>query len=475
MAAWSAAGLTRTVTWRSSIVVTLGAALLVTVSLGPMAQELGTVSPFIWLVAAAIGALQCLLLARLAASLFDRAGGTATYTHSAVGRSLPIFGAISSWSYWFAWTPGIAVNLILAATYLRETVWPSLGTLPFALVLGGVLYAVNGLGLKISMRVATVAAAAALIPLAAIFAGALVQPSLLHLSYLYPVAVPSHAWRSANTWGLLVKWLFITAWSAYGAEMASTIVAEMCDAESRAARALHVAGGVGLVSFGLLPFLMLALVGAHGLTEDPLVTFLPVAEAVFGSIGRTVVGVMLTAALILGAQAFIVGSSRTVYQMTRDGYMPRQFAFTTGRGVPVGSMLWDGTVIVVLLLIFGTNVVNVVAAANVGYLVVFVLMPLAFVVLERNSRGGAHILAARPMTWLALGLAIFNALLLIVGGIQWGGKVMFTGIVVIALIVPISAIRRAQDRYHGYTDLLPFPAGKPHDVVGDLLPTTLEG
>ncbi len=391
-----AAMLMRTVTWRSSFIVALGAALLVTVSLGPMAQELGTVSPFIWLAAAVVGALQCVLLARLAARLSNRAGGTATYTHSAVGESLPILGAVSSWSYWFAWTPGIAVNLILAATYLRETIWHGLGTLPFALILGGLLYVVNALGLRASMRVAGIAALTATVPLAAILIGALLQPSLVHVSRLYPVEIPGHSWGSMSTWGLLTKWFFVTAWSAYGAEMASTVVAEMRDADNRAARALHVAGGVGLVSFGLIPFLMLALVGVRGLTEDPFATFLPVADAVFGSTGRAVVGVTLTAALILGAQAFIVGSSRTIYQMTRDGYMPRQFAQTNRRGVPVGSMLWDGTVIVTLLLIFGTNVINVVAAANVGYLLVFVLMPIAFILLERKSRSDGSLHSPSP-------------------------------------------------------------------------------
>jgi amino acid transporter len=467
--------LMRTVTWRSSLIVTLGAALLVTVSLGPMAQELGTVSPFVWLAAAIVGTLQCVLLARLAARLSDRAGGTATYTHSAVGESLPILGAVSSWSYWFAWTPGIAVNLILAATYLRETIWHGLGTLPFALVLGALLYVINALGLRTSMRVAGLAAVTAMVPLAAILIGAFLQPSLVHLSHLYPIAIPPHSISSASTWSLLAKWLFVTAWSAYGAEMGSTVIAEMRDADNRAARALYVAGGVGLVSFGLLPFLMLALVGVQGLTEDPLTTFLPVADAVFGSVGRTIVGVTLTAALILGAQAFIVGSSRTIYQMTRDGYMPRQFARTNRRGVPVGSMLWDGTVILALLLIFGTNVINVVAAANVGYLLVFVLMPIAFILLERRGRGGGPLGLSKPITLLALALSAFNALLLIAGGIQWGDKVMLTGVIVIVLIVPISVIRRVQDRRHGYTRLLPFPAGEPQDVVPELLPVPTLG
>jgi amino acid transporter len=145
--------------------------------------------------------------------------------------------------------------------------------------------------------------------------------------------------------------------------------------------------------------------------------------------------------------------------MTRDGYMPRQFARTNARGVPVGSMLWDGAVIATLLLVFGTNVVNVVAAANVGYLVVFVLLGPAFVLLERH--GGRT--DGRRLRPLALTLAAFNGLLLFYGGAQWGAKVVLTGAIVLVLIVPISALRRLQDRRNGCTALLPFPAGEPHE------------
>lgn len=463
------ARLARTVTWRSSIVVTLGAAMLVTVSLGPMAAELGAVSPLIWLLAAIVGGAQCILLARLVARLPGRAGGTPMYVHSAIAERAPVLGAISSWSYWFAWTPGIAVNLILAATYLRATVWHGLGTLQFALVLGVLLYLLNALGLRISMRAAGVAAVIAVVPLAVILIGAALQPALLHASRLVPVRVPSHPWGTSGAWRLVAKWLFVTAWSAYGAEIASTVVAEMRDADKRAARALHIAGAVGLVGFGAIPFLMLALVGTRQLTADPLVAFLPVASAVFGGVGRTVVGVMLTAALILGAQAFVVGSSRTIYQMTRDGYMPRPFARTNDRGVPVGSMLWDMGVIAGLLLIFGTNVVNVVAAANVGYLVVFILMPIAFVILERGRDTGYARARKAWLTALAVALSIFNALLLVVGGAQWGNKVIFTGAIVIAAIVPISLLRRLQDRRSGCTRLLRFPAGQPHEAPEDVM------
>jgi amino acid transporter len=457
----------RTVSWRTSLLVTLGAALMITVSLGPMAEELGRFSAVVWLAIALVGALQCLLLAELAARMPGRAGGTATYVHAAVGKRAPILGAASSWGYWFAWTPGIAVNLILAATYLRETVWSGISTLGFALVIGAALYALNALGLRTSMRAAAIAALLALVPLLALVVGVIANPSLLDFDRLTPMSVPDHSWTASATWLLLAKWMFVAAWAAYGAEMASTVVAEMRDPAEKAPRAMKIAAAMGVVVFGVLPFLMLALVGAGGLTEDPLVVFLPVAETVFGDAGRTLIGLMLTGALVLGAQAFMVGSSRTIYQMTRDGYMPRAFARLNSRGVPIGSIGCDAAVILLVLLIFGTDVVDVVASANVGYLIVFVLLPIAYIVLRRGDAGGEGYRLGRGAVALAGTLSVFNAVLLVVGGSQWGPKVVLTGALVMAAIVPVMLLRRWEDRRGGRTQLLRFPAGEPHDPAED--------
>lgn len=437
--------LARRVTWRSAVIVALGAALLVTVSLGPMAHELGDAAPFVWLFAALVGALQCLLLVELAIAFPHRAGGTATYVHAVLGRQMPLLAAASSWGYWFAWTPGIAVNLILAAACLRATVWPGLALLPAAVVGGAALYVVNGFGLRASMRVAGCMALAAVVPLLLILAGAVLHHGAVHVGRLAAAGAGGHAGSSRLGWALLAKWTFVAAWSAYGAEIASTVVAEMRDGRAGTRRALLVAAGVGLLAFGLLPFVAFALVGAPGLVADPLPAFMPLAEAAIPGAGRALVGTLLTSALALGALAFIVASSRTVYQMAQDGYLPRELAAVNGRGVPIGSLVLDATIILVLLAIFERRVVDIVAAANVGYLVVFVLIPMAYLGLHRARAASRR---KRPLAWLAALLALLNAVLLVVGGLQWGASVTVTGATVMALVVPVWMLRRLQDRRH---------------------------
>lgn len=460
----SVSTLPRSVSWRSAVLVALGGAVLVTVSLGPMAAELGNASVLVWIAAATIGAVQCVLLAELASRFSNRAGGTAQFAYRALRRGSPSLGALSSWSYWFAWTPGIAVNLILAATYLREVLWPGAPTIPLAIGLGVVLYLVNSYGLKLSMRINAVLAVLTVIPLLAIMIGPLFKPSAFSAEHLLPLHLPDSA--PSGGWdlvALIAKWFFVAAWVAYGAEMASTVCAEMRDCACRMPRALALASGACMVAFGVLPIVLLGLVGADGLAADPVTGFVPAAEVLFGSAGKTVIGLVLAAALVLGAQAFIFGSSRTIYQIALDGHLPRFLTRVNKRGVPTGSLAWDATVIALMLAVFGTGVIEVVAAANVGYLIVFILMPMAYLVLRHRNDGDPEGLRLpRPFAAVAIALAILNAAILVIGGSQWGVRVMAIGCGVSLLILPLSYFTRrsAARRLHHDLDDLPQPQAK---------------
>lgn len=436
----------RSVSWRSAVLVAVGTSVLVAVSLGPMAEELGNLSPLVWAVAAGVGALQCLLIAELATRFPNRAGGAAVYAEEGLRGVSPLLGAISSWGYWFAWTPGIAVNLILAADYLKATVWPGANTVLLALGIGALLYILNFFGLRPSMRVYLLVAVFAVVPLAVLIIGALVQPSLVDFGRLLPLTTPDGgSITSAGTGELLLKWTFVAAWAAYGAEMASTIAAEMRNPRKNIPRAMSAAGGAGILAFGVVPVMLIAVVGAGGVAQDPEVAFLPAAEAVLGGAGSTVLGLSLAAALVLGAHAFIVGSSRTVYQMSRDGHLPRVFSRVNRYSVPIGGIFLDALVIGGMMLLFGTEVVEVIAAANVGYLVVFTLLPVTYIVLRARGAGvaGAFELP-RIFVPIAGALALFNAVLLVGGGLQWGAQVAVTGVGVMLVIIPISILSRRQ-------------------------------
>jgi amino acid transporter len=440
-----AARLQRSVSWRSLVLLAVGAALQITVVMGAMAGELGNLHVLVWAGAALIGLVQCFFIAELARHAPHRAGGAATYAQEAFGGRVSWVAALSGWGYWFAWTPGIAVNLILAAEYLHSTVAPGVNTVLLSAAIGVVLYALNTLGLRHLMRVSAVLMVLAGLTLLALLVTPLLQPSLFDAGELLPLSPPPDA--EASTWELLVKWFFVATWSAYGAEIAASIVAELREPAAKVMRAMVTAGLVCLAAFAVVPIVMTGIVGAGGLGESPSTVFLAPAEAVFGDAGRLIVGVMLACALILGAQAYIIASSRTVYQLSQDAHLPRVFTRVNRFGVPVMSIFCDAAVIAVLLIIFGADVVNVVAAANIGYLVVFVLMPLSFVIVRlRRRRAGLPSVLHPAWTWIGVAVVAINALLLVVGAALWGVQIWLTGLIVMTLIFPLIWWRRWRDR-----------------------------
>ena len=437
--------LPRRATWRSAVLVAVGAALLVTVSLGPMAGELGGLSPWVWLATATVGLLQCFLLAELAARFPLRVGGTPQYVQSAIDA--PMLGALSSWSYWFAWTPGIAVNLYLAAGYVQQSIWSGADQLALTAAFGVALYAINAVGLRPSMRVSAALSMVAIVPLILIVAAVVLNPSLVQIDRVLPSELPGgEAILSFATLLLLTKWFFVAAWAAYGGEMASTLASEMREGAAAIPRAVLLGGVACLVAFGLTPLILVGVVGAEGLTEDPLVVFLTASREIFGDGGTTFIGLTLAAGLLLGAQAFIIGSSRTIYQMALDRHLPAMFARVNRRGAPIGSIAWDGAVITLMLVIFGTDVVNVIASANVGYVIVFVLLPLAFLASRRREAITPTFRVGRGAKSLAVSLFAINAIVLVVGGAQWGTEVILVGAGVVVLIIPISAVSRRLSR-----------------------------
>ncbi|WP_432838854.1 APC family permease [Dactylosporangium sp. CA-092794] len=440
-----------TAPWWAAILVAMGGSLMIVVSLGAEVADIGNLSIWVWVGTAAIGGLQCFLIAEMASRFPERAGGTAQFAYRALPGGSRSLGALSAWCYWFAWTPGIAVNLILAATFLRDLLLPGVNAVLLAGLIGAVLYIITALGLRLATVINACLALVAAGVILIVVVGPLLRPGAFHLEQVIPAALPSGAPDDfGSIIALVLKWGFVATWSSYAAEMASTVCAEIRQPERHMKRIMTASATICFVAFSAIPIMLFGLLGAGGL-GDPFKAFTAAGRIALGPVGETFVGVGLAAVLILAAETFIIGSSRTVYQMSQDGHIPRFFGKINKRGAPVGSIAWDAVVIGIMLVVFGTHVVEVVAAANFGYLIVFVLMPIAYLVLRRHPGGRAGGLRLpRPFIIVALVLAAFNAILLVFGGSQWGPHVVAVGVVISLIILPVSAVthrmrRRVED------------------------------
>jgi amino acid transporter len=439
--------LRRFASWRSAFVISLGGSVLVAVSLGPIAAALGPASVVVWSVTAVVGVLQCLMITELAAMFPHKSGGTPTYAHEGFKHVTPLVGAVSNWGYWLGWLPVIPVNFVLAAGYLRATFFPGLNDLATAVVLTLLLFTVNWFGLALGVWSSLVMAVCALIPLTLIAFSPLFHSSLFHTEYVSPFVPLGGSWSSMASWLLIAKWMFVAIWSAYAFESASTIVAELKDPHRDMPKAMTAASSVGLLAYVIVPFMLLATVGTETLSKDPAIAFLPAASAIFGRAGEIVVTIMLVAALLLGAQTGIIGASRVLYEMSRDGLTLKQFSRLNRRNVPVGSTVWNLAVTLGLLFVFKTNIVNLVACSNVGYVLTFMVVVPAFISLRRR-RPDAPRLFRLPGYFvpIAMLVTLFNWVIFFVGGMQWERRVMLLGIALVLTFIPLYWVRARQER-----------------------------
>lgn len=249
-------------------------------------------------------------------------------------------------------------------------------------------------------------------------------------------SVPHPSWQES------AKWFFAIAWTGYGVEMLASTVAELQD------KRLSLLYGVGVIlsggAFVGIPVLVLVLTGGHVPSDDLWASLSPVLESRLGTIGTTLLGLLVISALLYSALAILVPATHTVYQMAHDGLLPAWFGTVNRYGIPLGSLITDITLNLGLLLLFHQSLANLLACANVGYLVVFTLLPLLYWrLLDRCAdplRKGLH-------KALSLFLFLLNGSVLVIGSYAWGGKTFFLGwlLVVVGLLVhSLASAQRAR-------------------------------
>jgi hypothetical protein len=79
----------------------------------------------------------------------------------------------------------------------------------------------------------------------------------------------------------------------------------------------------------------------------------------------------------------------------------------------------------------------------VGYLIVFVLLPLAYILIRLDDKKPAPGFRLPDfMTPVAGLIFVFNFCLLVIGGTQWGGKVIAIGLLLVLSFLPFYLLRR---------------------------------
>jgi len=514
-AAAKSAGLERGIDWTGAFWVASGVPPLVLFSIGAVAATVGKLSWVIWAASIAMGFIQSFTYAEIAGLFPNKAGGTSIYGAIAWVRYGKIIAPISVWCNWFAWSPVQATGSALAAGYILNglfapdsliNTWQltllDLGSLKTGLslrinavfVLGAViLLAVKFIqdgGILRSANTTKILGISAMIPLLLIGVVPILTGDTPKANFfpLVPLAHDAAGRVADGTWNMagitvFAAGMFLAAWSTYGFETAVCYTGEFKNPKTDTFKAIFYSGLLCVVVYTLVPFAFQGFLGMgtllHPAIVDPTGHVTAAAEyggmlapdiysgmgvaAVMarmvhaGQIVGAIVVVMLILALVLSLMTSMAGSSRTLYQASVDGWLPRYLAKVNAHGAPTNAMLTNLGFNLLLLLL--SDIVFVIGAANIGYLLYnFLTLNAGWIHRldrprqERPWRAPSWILAAGVV------LSFANLAFMGFGADVYGVGTLKTGLIFAALIVPVFLYR------HYIQDKGVFPSEMAEDL-----------
>lgn len=355
---------------------------------------------------------------------------------------------------------------------------PGLGAMHFNMtfIIGAILmlimFAIQHRGIASTANAQKVLAIIVLVPLLLIGLVPIItgQIQSANVTGLVPPAASYSAdegtW-SLGGWTLFLGGLYIAAWSTYGFETAVCYTRELKNPKTDAFKAIFYSGLLCCVFFFLVPFSFQGVLGHAGMLAPGIVDGTGVGEALGNMIGggraiTQIFVILMILALFLSIMTAMAGSSRTLYQGSKDGWLPRYLSHVNSHGAPTGAM-WTDFVFNLFLLALASDVAGyfyVLAISNVGY-IIFNFLNLNSGWIHRVDSGHVERPWKAP-TWL-IGLntilAFVNALFLGAGAKVWGyNSALWVGFAFAALIIPVFIYR------HYVQDGGKFPQGALDDL-----------
>lgn len=484
----------RKINWTGAFWVASGVPALVLFSIGAIAATVGRPSWVVWAISITFGFLQAFTYAEIAGLFPNKSGGASVYGAIAWVRYSKIIAPISVWCNWFAWSPVLAIGSGLGAGYILSILFPpdaaintwqitllDLGWLKQGLslrinstfLIGAALllaaFNIQHGGIMRSARVTKILGISALIPLmliglAPFFSGDSISSNFFPIVPLAKDAagnVINGAWNIEGL-TLLAGGLFIAAWSTYGFETAVCYTREFKDPKNDTFKAIFYSGLLCLAAFILVPMAFQGTLGLQGMLAPDIYSGMGVGKAMAHMVGGSyliekVVVVMLILALMLSIMTAMAGSSRTLYQASVDGWLPKYLSHANENGAPTRAMWTDLSFNLLLLMM--SDYVFVLAISNVGY-IIFNFLNLNAGWIHRMDRPTWTRPFKAPTWLLATGtvLSFVNLALLGMGADIWGEGTLLSGLVFAALIIPIFLFR------HYVTDKGKFPQAMVEDM-----------
>jgi amino acid transporter len=478
-----AGGLQRTLTWRDAFWASSGVPAGVLLTMGGIAATIGQPAWVVWMVSITLGFLQCFTYAEIAGLFPHKSGGASVYGASAWLGYSKFIAPVSVWCNWLAWSPVLALGTGLAAGYVMLSLFAADAAIQtWSLTLVRLDFIRPGLSLRIN-AIFILAAVFLLLTFALQHHGAAKAASkqkMLGIACMLPLVVvglvpvitgdmPASNFfpllpmlRDAagqtgfGTWDaagitLLMGAMFAANWSTFGFETAVCYTREFKDPGRDTFKAILSAGLLCVLLFTLVPVAFQGSLGLGALLDKSIYDGTGVAMAMArmvkgGVIVSNLIVVMLMLSLLLIVMTSMLGSSRTLYQASVDGWLPRYLGRVNKHGAPTAAMWTDLGFNIFLLLL--SDYFAILTVSNVCYLL-FNFLNLQAGWIHRIDRPDTPRPFRCPTWLLALGaiLGFVNMVFVGAGADVWGEGTLRNGLIAAALIIPVFLFRHyVQDK-----------------------------
>lgn len=300
-----------------------------------------------------------------------------------------------------------------------------------------------------------------IIPMAVVGLAPIVTGSIdwSNFSPLVPLAAAGSpepgAWNIAG-WTLVLGGMFIAAWSTYGFETAVCYTSEFRNPGTDTFRAIFYSGLLCLALFIIVPLSFQGFLGLDGMLAPSIVDGSGVAEAMGRMVGgggfvTNILVMLMILALVLSIMTAMAGSSRTLYQGSVDGWLPRYLSHVNEHGAPTAAMWTDLCVNLLILAIAcadATSFFFILAVSNCGY-VIFNFLNLNAGWIHRIDSPNASRPYKAPTILIALGaiFAFVNVGFMGAGAKVWNSSALIAGAITALMIIPVFAYRHwVQDK-----------------------------
>ena len=356
------------------------------------------------------------------------------------------------------------------------TLGPVSFSLNAAFFIGAILmlgtFAVQHRGILSTARVQRFVGLLVIIPLAIVGIAPLLQHGVNwgNFSPFVPLAAayaPEPGSWNVPGWTLVLGGMFIAAWSTYGFETSICYTSEFKNPKTDTFKAIFYSGLLCIAIFVIVPFTFQSELGLTGMLATPIVDGSGVAAALAGMVGggpiiENALVMLMILALMLCLMTAMAGSSRTLYQGSVDGWLPKYLSYVNHHGAPTSAMWTDLCVNLVLLAIAcadATSFFFILAVSNCGY-IIFNFLNLNSGWIHRMDSGHIERPFKAPTIIIALGVvfAFVNAVFMGAGAKVWNPMALWAGLITAALIIPVFFFR------HYVQDKGKFPAKMLEDL-----------